>query len=144
MEEDECSDSRTATTSTEMSVVEKHLVVLRLTGENMETTEEETKIKGYRLKTLKKILKSQLKGDIKWLRPNFMKGKGTLKRNIQIMDQETIRIDLTIQIEVKQSTNSIVRWLSPPSGKIEKTIDCKVRFLLNGMVPFLPVPIGPR
>ena len=49
-----------------------------------------------------------------------MKGKGTLKRNIQIMDQETIRIDLTIQIEAKQWTESTVRWLSPLLRKTKK------------------------
>ena len=70
------------------------------------------------LKLLKKFLKSQLEEDIKRLRPKFMNGKGTLKRNIQIMDQDTVRIDVTIQMEVKQWTESIVKWLTHLSEKM--------------------------
>ena len=43
MEEDECSESQTTTTGTEMSVVEKHVVALSLTGENVETRGKEPK-----------------------------------------------------------------------------------------------------
>ena len=77
MVEDECSENQTTTTSTEMSVVETHVVALKLTGENVETKEEGTKIKGYRFKTLKKFLRSQCRGDIKWFRPKPRQGRGS-------------------------------------------------------------------
>ena len=57
MEEDECSESRTSTTSTEMSVVETHSVALKYNGEKVEAEKIGTKIKGYRLETLKWFLK---------------------------------------------------------------------------------------
>ena len=94
------------------------MLALRLTCENVETKEEGTKIKSYRFKTLKKLFKSQFKGDINWLRPKFKHGRWFLKRNIEIMDQESTRIDLTIQIGVRQWTEAIVRWLSPLPRKM--------------------------
>ena len=62
--EDEYSESQNSTSSTEMSVMEKHdkhLVVLRLKGENGEKKEEGTHIKGHKFKLLKKFCKSQFK-----------------------------------------------------------------------------------
>ena len=69
-------------------------------------------MKGYRVKTLKMFLKSQLKGDITWLRPKFKQGRGFLKHNIAVMDEESTRIDLMVQIESRQWTEAIARWLS--------------------------------
>ena len=50
------------------------------------------------------FFKSQLKDDIKESKKKHMYGKGTLKRNIHIMNKDTTRIDLTVQIEIMQWT----------------------------------------
>ena len=80
----------------------------------MEAEEKGTKIKGYRLATLKQFFKSQLRGDIKWLRPMHRRGRGFRKRNIHITDQVSTRINITVQIVVRNWTELVVKWIGPP------------------------------
>ena len=68
------------------------------------------------------FFKSQLEDDIKCLRKKYWDGKGTLKRNVHIMDQDTVRIDLTIQIEVKQWTESMINWITQTAEDKGKTV----------------------
>ena len=68
VERDDLSADQTSTASTDMSYVENHSVALKRTG-RMGAEHEGTKITGYRLMTLRRFLKSHLRGDIKWLRP---------------------------------------------------------------------------
>ena len=106
-EEEEYSPSQTSTTSTEMSVVDTHAVALKYEGEKAEAEEKGTKIKGYRLVT-------QVRGDINWLRPMHRRGKGFLKRNINITNQVSTRINITVQMVVRNWTKLVVKWIGPP------------------------------
>ena len=84
--------------------------------------EDPIKTKSHKLKVLKMFLKSQLEDDIKCLRKQYWDGTGTLKRNVHVMDQDTVRIDLTIQIEVKQWTESTINWIMQVAEGEEKTM----------------------
>ena len=78
--------------------------------------------KDHKLKVLNMFLESQLEEDIQSLRNRFWDGKGTLKRNIHVMNQGTVRIDLTIQIEVKQWTESTINWIMQVAEGQETTM----------------------
>ena len=100
---------------------DKHLLVIRL-KKDTEKKEDPSKTKSHKLKVLKMFFKSRPEDDIKCLRKKYWDGKGTLKRNVHIMDQDTVRIDFTIQIEVKQWTDSTINWIMQTAEGDGKTM----------------------
>ena len=58
------------------------------------------------------FLESQLEEDINCLRKKPLDGNSTLKRSIHIMHQDTVRLDLTIKIEVNHWTEPMMDWIS--------------------------------
>ena len=68
------------------------------------------------------FLKSQLKDDIKEIKKKHLDGTGTLKRNIHIMDKDTTRIDLTVQIEIMQWTKPTMKWITQEAEDEEQTM----------------------
>ena len=45
------------------------------------------------------------------------RGRGFLKRNIHITDQVSTRIDITVQIVVRNWTELVVKWIGPPQRR---------------------------
>ena len=100
---------------------DKHLLVIKLKNDTVEK-EHQLKTKSTKLKALKMFLKFQFKHDIKELKKKHLDGKGTLKRNIHIMNKDTTRIDLTVQIEIMQWTRHTMKWIMQATENDEKTM----------------------
>ena len=106
----------------EISVEEKHdkhLLVIKVKN-GAEKEEHLPKTKNTKLKALKMLLKSKLKDDIREIKKKHLDGKGTLSRNIHIMNKDTTRIDLTVQIEIMQWTRHTMKWIMRATEGEEK------------------------